>query len=85
MGIMVRDEKNRNDIPTFGRLLLRNVFIIIWPIEFIVLALSDNKKRIGDIVAKTLVLKNPNKPEKLPRVFGVRQIKPCTTSNQNNP
>jgi uncharacterized RDD family membrane protein YckC len=71
MGIMVRDEKNRNDIPTFGRLLLRNVFIIIWPIEFIVLALSDNKKRIGDIVAKTLVLKNPNKPEKLPRVLSL--------------
>lgn len=71
MGIMVRDEKNRNDIPTYGRLLLRNVFIIIWPIEFIVLALSDNKKRIGDIVAKTLVLKNPNKPEKLPRVLSL--------------
>lgn len=71
MGIMVRDEKNRNEIPSFGRLLLRNMVIIIWPIEFIVLALSDNKKRIGDILAKTLVLKNPNKPEKLPRVLSL--------------
>ena len=69
MGIMVRDEKNRNEIPVFGKLFLRNVFIIIWPIEFIVLALSDDKKRIGDILAKTIVLKNPNKPEKLPRVL----------------
>ena len=71
MGIMVRDEKNRNEIPSFGRLLMRNVFIIIWPIEFIVLALSDNKQRIGDILAKTKVLKNPNKPEKLPRVISL--------------
>lgn len=71
MGIMVRDEKNRNETPSFGRLLMRNVFIIIWPIEFIVLALNDNKKRIGDILAKTLVLKNPNKPEKLPRVLSL--------------
>ena len=71
MGIMVRDENNRNNIPSFGRLLLRNVFIIIWPIEFIILALSDNKKRIGDLIAKTLVLKNPNKPKKLPRVLSL--------------
>lgn len=71
MGIMVRDEKNRNEIPLFGRLFLRNVFILIWPIEFIVLALSDEKKRIGDILAKTLVLKNPNKPKKMPRILSL--------------
>jgi uncharacterized RDD family membrane protein YckC len=68
MGIMVRDETNRDLIPSFGRLFLRNCFIILWPLEFIVLALSGNKKRIGDIVAKTLVLKNPNKPLKLQRL-----------------
>jgi uncharacterized RDD family membrane protein YckC len=69
MGIMVRDEKNRNEIPSFGRFFIRNAFIIIWPIEFIVLALSDEKKRIGDVIVKTLVFKNPNKPEKMPRVL----------------
>ena len=67
MGIMVRDENNQNEIPSFGRLLLRNLFIIIWPVEFIVLATNDQKKRLGDKVAKTVVLKNPNKPTKLPR------------------
>ena len=71
MGIMVRNENNRNEIPSFSKLFMRNIFIIIWPIEFIVLALSDNKKRIGDILAKTLVVKNPNKPEKLPRVLSL--------------
>lgn len=29
MGIMVRDENNPTEIPSFGRLLLRNFFIII--------------------------------------------------------
>ena len=71
MGIMIRDEKNRNEVPSFTRLFVRNIFIIIWPIEFIVLALSDNKKRIGDNIAKTLVLKNSNKPQKLPRVLSL--------------
>jgi uncharacterized RDD family membrane protein YckC len=69
MGIMVRDDQNRNIIPSFGRLFLRNIFLLIWPIEFIVLAVSDHKKRIGDIVARTLVLKNPNKPLKRPRIL----------------
>lgn len=71
MGIMVRDEKNPNEIPSFGRLFLRNLFIIIWPIEFIVLATNDQKKRLGDKVAKTVVVKNSNKPTKLPRILAL--------------
>lgn len=71
MGIMVRDENNQNEIPSFGRLFLRNLFIIIWPVEFIVLATNDQKKRLGDKVAKTVVVKNPNKPTKLPRVLAL--------------
>src|SRR5690606_11498653 len=71
MGIMVRDENNQNEIPSFGRLFLRNLFIIIWPVEFIVLATNHQKKRLGDKVAKTVVVKNPNKPTKLPRVLAL--------------
>ncbi|MDO5637538.1 MAG: RDD family protein [Myroides sp.] len=71
MGIMVRDEINQNEIPSFGRLFLRNLFILIWPIEFIVLATNDQKKRLGDKVAKTVVVKNPNKPTKLPRILAL--------------
>ena len=43
MGIMVRDENKQNEIPSFGRLLLRNLFFIVWPVEFIVLAANDQK------------------------------------------
>lgn len=69
VGIMIRDENNQNEIPSFGRLFLRNLFIIIWPVEFIVLAINEQKKRLGDKVAKTVVVKNPNKPSKLQRVL----------------
>ena len=71
MGIMVRDENNQNEIPSFGRLLLRNLFIIIWPVEFIVLAANDQKKRLGDKVARAVVFKNPNKPAKFPRILAI--------------
>jgi uncharacterized RDD family membrane protein YckC len=71
MGIMIRDENNQNDVPSYGRLFLRNLFIIIWPVEFIMLATSDQKKRLGDKVAKTIVVENPNKPTKLPRVLAI--------------
>ena len=77
MGIMVRDENNQNTIPSFGRLFLRNLPIVIWPIEFIILATNDQKKRLGDKIAKTVVLKNPRKPTKLPRIltlFGLGMV-----------
>ena len=61
MGIMVRNENNPNEIPSFGRLLIRNLILIIWPIEFIILAVSKNKKRLGDELAKTIVVRNSNK------------------------
>ena len=71
MGIMVRDENDPREIPSFGRLFLRNLFIIIWPVEFIVLAKNDQKKRLGDKTAKTIVVKNPNKPTRLPRILAL--------------
>jgi len=45
------------------------LLILIWPVEFIVLAASNEKQRLGDQVAKTVVLKNPNVAKKLPRVL----------------
>lgn len=71
MAIMVRDENNHYKIPSFGRLFLRNLFIVIWPVEFIVLATSDLKKRLGDKTAKTIVVKSPDKPTKLPRILAL--------------
>lgn len=69
MGIMIRDENNNNEIPSIGRLFLRNLFILIWPVEFIVLATNNQRQRLGDNVAKTVVVKNPNKSEKTPRIL----------------
>ena len=74
MGIMVRDEKSPNEIPSFGTLLARNLFLIIWPVEFIVLATSQEKKRLGDKIAKTIVVKNPNKPKKMPRILSLAGV-----------
>jgi len=71
MGIMVRDENNFSETPSFGRLFLRNLFVVIWPVEFIVLASSSKKKRIGDNVAHTVVVKKPGKLWVLPRIFGL--------------
>ncbi|MGJ8659991.1 MAG: RDD family protein [Cellulophaga fucicola] len=71
MGIMVRDENNPSEVPSFGRLLTRNLFLIIWPVEFIVLATNQNKKRLGDKTVKAIVVKNPNKPSKLPRIIAL--------------
>jgi uncharacterized RDD family membrane protein YckC len=74
MGIMVRDENELNVIPSFGRLFIRNLFLIIWPIEFIVLATSQEKKRLGDRTVKTIVVKNQNKPTKTPRILALSGI-----------
>ncbi len=71
LGIMVRDEKEQNEVPSLGKLFARNLFIILWPIEFIVLAVSKSKKRLGDKIFKTVVLKNPDKPKRLTRIFAL--------------
>jgi uncharacterized RDD family membrane protein YckC len=68
-GIMVRDEHNPTEIPSVGRLLIRNVLLAIWPIEFLVLATSDQKQRLGDRAAKTIVVKNPDKPSRRVRIL----------------
>jgi uncharacterized RDD family membrane protein YckC len=67
-GIVVRDANDFQVTPSVFRLFLRNVFIVISPIEFIVLAASNEKQRIGDQVAKTAVLSNPKKAAKAPRI-----------------
>ena len=68
MGIKVSDEENADQVPSFGRLFLRNLFLIVWPIEFLVLATSKQKKRLGDRVAKTVVLKYPSEGSKMLRI-----------------
>lgn len=71
MGIMVRDESDLNLVPSFWKLIIRNLFLMLWPIEFIVSALDKNKKRIGDKLTNSVVLKNPDKAKKVYRIIAL--------------
>ncbi len=57
-GIAVRDSNDPSSVPSVWRLALRNIFIIIMLIEFVVLMFNPKRQRIGDIAAKTLVVKS---------------------------
>lgn len=58
VGITVREQENPTKIPLFHKLFIRNLFLIIWPIEFIILISSKQKQRLGDKVSKTVVLRS---------------------------
>ncbi|WP_428868137.1 RDD family protein [Clostridium sediminicola] len=55
--IGVRSVDNPKKVPQKWRLLVRNLTIIIWPIEFLVIAFSSQGLRLGDMLAKTIVVK----------------------------
>lgn len=76
MGIMVRNDFD-NETPSFIKLFIRNLLIIIWPIEFLVLAISSDKKRLGDMIVRTKVIKNPNKPKSISRILALVFIGFC--------
>ena len=69
MGIMVRNSCELDKTPSFSRLFIRNLFMIISPIECIILVLSLQKKRLGDIITKTVVVNNPDKLSKKVRIL----------------
>ena len=69
MGIMIRDDNEQKSIPSFLILFLRNLYLILLPIELIVLIFSKNKKRLGDKYSGTIVLNNPVTKSKLYRVI----------------
>ncbi len=73
-GIMVRDVKFPNGIPSFTRLFARNLFLVVWPIELIVLASNQEKKRLGDKLTKTIVINNPNKPSRVGRIVALSGV-----------
>lgn len=71
LGIRVRDEADPEQVPSLPRLFLRNLLVIIWPVEFIIMAVNDDKKRLGDRLAKTVVLRSGKEDQVLPRVLAV--------------
>lgn len=54
MKLRVVSAAEKHPTPSFGNLVLRNIFVIIWPIEALLL-LSGNV-RLGDRVARTAVV-----------------------------
>ncbi len=46
--------KENNEVPSICQIILRNITIIIWPIECLLILLK--KKRIGDIICNTKVI-----------------------------
>lgn len=67
MGIMVREDQNEQHIPSFGKLMLRNVPVLMWPVEAVMLITNDDKKRFGDKMAQAVVVNNPRKSNKWTR------------------
>ncbi len=57
MKIAVRKMENTSEIPGISTLLLRNLFLVIWPIELKTFFSSKNNLRLGDKLLKTTVIK----------------------------
>jgi len=53
LGIGVRDVSDNFLVPPASRLILRQLFAFVWPIEFLVLLFSDENRKIGDKIAGT--------------------------------
>ena len=63
LGIAVRDKADPTQVPSIGKLMLRNVLTFAWLIEVIVLLSGKNKEKLGDILAKTEVYRISKKPK----------------------
>jgi len=58
MGIRVMGDSNKPAPPI--RTFLRNISLIIWPIEALAMILNSQKRRLGDYLANTQVKRDPN-------------------------
>jgi uncharacterized RDD family membrane protein YckC len=57
LGIGVRKQEHYSEIPSISKVFLRNLTQVLGFIEFIVLAVNQDKQRLGDKLAKTVVVK----------------------------
>jgi uncharacterized RDD family membrane protein YckC len=57
--IAVRDAEDPTETPSVGRLVRRNLFLPIWPVELVALLMSERRQRIGDRLADTCVVSMP--------------------------
>ncbi len=59
-GYRIVDYKTKGDVSKI-QCMMRNVTMMIWPLEVIMILISPNR-RIGDLIAKTEVVKSETKP-----------------------
>jgi uncharacterized RDD family membrane protein YckC len=57
MGIAVRHKGNPESVPSVAKLFTRNIPLLIWPVEGVVSAVSSDKRRFGDMMTDSIVLK----------------------------
>ena len=69
LGIAVRDRADTLQVPSVGRLFLRNILVFLWPIEFLVYVFSAEQTKIGDKLAGTDVYCISYKPKLLPIII----------------
>jgi len=50
-GLAVRD--NNQELPSTSKLIIRNLFTFLWPIELIAILISKQKRKIGDRLVNT--------------------------------
>jgi uncharacterized RDD family membrane protein YckC len=55
-GIFVREYENTDRTPRFYNLIFRNILIFIWFVEFIIMLIDKDGRRLGDKIAKTKVI-----------------------------
>ena len=71
MGIVVRDTFNHQLTPSYNRLFIRNIFLLILPIEFLILLTNKQKRRLGDSSMQTVVLKSQAKTKVFPIIISL--------------
>ena len=71
MGIAVRDQEDFEKVPSYGRLFIRNVPVLIWFVELIMLLVDSNRQRLGDKWAKCHVVETRKYVKVLPLVLSI--------------
>jgi len=56
LGLYVRNHDDFAKTPRYYYLIIRNLFLFLWPVELILLLIDRDSRRLGDKLAKTQVV-----------------------------
>ncbi|MCL1867043.1 MAG: RDD family protein [Oscillospiraceae bacterium] len=69
LGLAVRCSDDNSVTPHLGKLFLRNILSCLWFVELLMILVGKDKKKIGDILAKTNVYSISNKVKPTAIIF----------------